>query len=310
MRDVYRSATFDTKMAAKEWAAAVEVEIRSGKQQAASEGVAQDAFDRYAEEVSPTKKGVRWEVLRLGKLRSDPLGAVRLDRLSPADVAAFRDRRLAEVSPGTVNRELNLISSVFETATCEWKWLPANPCRGIRRPRNPRARDRRVSSEEVRRVCLALGYSGEGPVANSSQQTALAFLIALETAMRQAEIVSLQWDDVNMAGRFCTLRDSKNGDKRHVPLNREALRLFGRREGYAVPFTVNPATASALFRRARVAAGIDDLRFHDSRHEAITRLAQRLSILDLARMVGHRDLKSLQIYYNPTATQIAERLDD
>lgn len=73
-------------------------------------------------------------------------------------------------------------------------------------------------------------------------------------------------------------------------------------------FGLQSRQLDSLFRKARDKAGIADLHFHDSRHTAITRLAQRLPILDLARMVGHRDLRMLQVYYNPTAEEIASRL--
>ena len=68
------------------------------------------------------------------------------------------------------------------------------------------------------------------------------------------------------------------------------------------------AVASTLFRRARFAAGIHDLTFHDARHEAVSRLAQRLDVLDLARMIGHRDVRSLMVYYNPSAEELADKL--
>lgn len=129
--------------------------------------------------------------------------------------------------------------------------------------------------------------------------------------MRQGEIWQLQWQDVYLKKRFVRLHETKNGTKRDVPLSKEAVRLLTllnpKEEGKV--FQSNQASAGVIFRRALRLAGINGLTFHDTRHEAITRLARKLPILDLARMVGHRDPRNLMIYYNPTAEELAEKLD-
>lgn len=101
-----------------------------------------------------------------------------------------------------------------------------------------------------------------------------------------------------------------NGDGRDVPLSERAVALLEAMKGVdpARVFTVDSQTASTLFRRARERAGVHGLTFHDSRHDAITRLAQKLSVLQLARMVGHRDIRSLMTYYNETAESMAKLL--
>lgn len=122
--------------------------------------------------------------------------------------------------------------------------------------------------------------------------------------MRLGEICAIRPNDVK--GRFVRLGRTKNEDRRDVPLSLEAVRLLRLVENR---FTVNAQVASQLFSRATKRAKIVDLTFHDSRHEACTRLARKLDILDLARMLGHRDLRSLRTYYNATADEIAMRLD-
>jgi len=94
-----------------------------------------------------------------------------------------------------------------------------------------------------------------------------------------------------------------------VPLSTEAIRILAQlpRDGESV-FGISTAQIDALFRKAKARAMIDDLHFHDSRAVAITRLAQRLDILTLARMVGHRDLRMLQVYYRESAEDIAKKL--
>jgi integrase len=139
----------------------------------------------------------------------------------------------------------------------------------------------------------------------------VALLLALETALRAAELTGLTWDRVSLSGRVLRLTAAtKSGRGREVPLSTEAvrlLRLLGERDLGSV-LELQPRQVDALFRKARDKAGIADLHWHDSRHTAITRLAQRLHVLDLARMVGHRDLRQLQTYYNPAAAELAEKL--
>lgn len=270
-----------------------------------------DAFERYSDEVSVAKKGERWEKIRLNLLCRYDLAHVSFLRLSAADLSLWRDKRLKEVSAASVNRELNLISSVIEKARKEWGWAVNNPIRDISRPRKPRPRDRRISDDEIARVLDSLGYSEDGEVRTAQQGIAVAFLLALEAAMRLGEIADLRWDDLHLHQRYLTIRDSKNSDKRDVPLTKRAVELLRKMEPQhgAGPFQFSSGTASTLFRRAVQNAEIRNMRFHDSRHEALTRLARKIDVLDLARMVGHRDPRSLMIYYNATASEIAGRLD-
>lgn len=128
--------------------------------------------------------------------------------------------------------------------------------------------------------------------------------------MRAGEVFGLEWKRVNLPKRFVRLAETKNGDWRDVPLSGRAVELLEAMRGVdrASVFTVDSQVASTLFRRARMRAKINGLTFHDSRHDAITRLAQKLNVLQLARMVGHRDIRSLQTYYNETAESMARLL--
>jgi integrase len=116
----------------------------------------------------------------------------------------------------------------------------------------------------------------------------------------------------DVAGRVATLIETKNGTKRKVPLSPRAvalLELLPPPKENGTVFGLTAKSLDALFRKAKTRAAIDDATFHDTRHLAITRLAKKLNVLDLARMVGHRDLKQLQVYYNETAEEMAKRLD-
>jgi integrase len=152
-KGIRQSATFDTITQAREWAALTESTINESKStDIVSNKTVSDAFERYAEEISPNKKGARWEIIRLNALQKYPLASVLLSDLTAIDLASWRDQRLREVSAASVNRELNIISSVFTVARTEWRWITNNPGSDIRRPPNPKSRDRRISDEEIQRV--------------------------------------------------------------------------------------------------------------------------------------------------------------
>jgi integrase len=156
----------------------------------------------------------------------------------------------------------------------------------------------------------ALGYAGGTPK-DKREQTAVAFLLALETAMRSGEILTLEWKHVHLARRMLHLPKSKNGDARDVPLSRRAVELLEAMSGIDEDkvFTVNAGLRDTYFRQGKTLAQVDGPTFHDARATAITRLAKKLDLLELARMVGHRDPRSLMIYYRESATEIANKLD-
>ena len=298
VRGVSESATFDTKREAQRWALEREQALELGY--VTTGHTVGDVFKRYAEEVSPGKKGARNERARLKALSRDPLAAIRLSDLRHGDLAKFRDRRLKVVKPSSVNRDLNLISAVFTRCVREWHLMPENPCRKLDRPRNPPPRDRRISDDEARLVLFELA-SGD-----RNREVATMFQLAIETAMRLSELTTLRWENVHE--KHVVLVDTKNGDRRNVPLSSRARELLSPRQKSGEVFIVSAASASTLFRKAVRRSGVRDLHFHDTRHEALTRLARKLDVLDLARMIGHRNPSSLMIYYNARPDEIADRL--
>lgn len=303
---IRESGMFDTKAEAKAWAAQRETDLRSGGKAKGKTRTVGDILDRYAKEVTPAKRGARWERLRLNLVHRYPLARIKLSELTAADIAAWRDARLKEVAPASVKRELVLIGSAFEVARREWGWIEKNPVRDVRKPTAPHGRDRRITEDEIFRVCMALGYeSGEATL--TKHRVAVAFLFAIETAMRAGEICKLRKADI--AGRVATLPMTKNGKARQVPLSSRALELLSFLPEDDGLFCLSSESLSTQFRTARIRAGIDDLTFHDSRHEAITRLASIFNPLELARIVGHSDLKTLMVYFNKSAEDMAKMLD-
>lgn len=311
IKGVRESKTFATKAEAISWASARETEIRRDSVAGIVSGrTCQEAFDRYTAEVSIHKRGCRWEGIRLRAIAKHEIagveiGSMRLVEVTSDILGKWRDKRLETVAGSTVNREMNLLSNVFTTARREWKWVAGSPTTDVRRPKNSAPRDRRISQDEIDRLCLALGYAGA--VTSKSCAVAAAMLFAIETAMRAGEICGLTWDRIT--GSVAHLPRTKNDTSRDVPLSARAIELLGQLpKGGETCFGVSSASLDALFRKARGRAGVENLTFHDTRHEAITRLARKLNVLELARMVGHKDLKMLQIYYNESAAEIAKKL--
>ena len=297
------SATFATRRQAAAWATQREAELGGERLPDHTVG---DALKRFAREVSPGRKGKKWELARLGLMGRDVLASVRLPSLRASHLAEWRDRRLEAVSGASVRREMALLSAVFRKCRREWGWMAADPLADVDKPASPPPRRRRIPQDEIDRVTLALGYDGGEPE-TVSDRVALAFLFALETAMRSGEILGMTWADVG--AKSVTLPHTKNGDMRRVPLSRRAreiLALLPR--GAATCFDIEPGSRDALFRKARNAAQIDGLNFHDSRAEAIWRLSKKLDVLELARMIGHRDIRSLMIYYEADPDDLADKL--
>jgi integrase len=306
---VRESNTFDTKASAVAWATQRESEILAGKRGQIVARTVRQAMERYAEHVSPKHKGERWEKVRLTKLaRTVPFAGRWLTEVSRADVAEWRDGMT--LAPASARREYGLLRAVFAVAVREWHWLHESPFDHVSPPPEGKPRTRRVSDDELDRLLLALNYERGNRPETASQFIACASLLALETAMRQGEILSLTRADVNAPARFLRLTKTKNGDDRDVPLSRAALALLDLLPDDGSLFLVAARTFDTLFRRARGRAGLADLHFHDLRREATTRLARKLDVLTLAKMTGHRDPKVLlRTYYAPDATDVASRLD-
>ena len=291
------SKTFHLKAQAYIWADKTEREILEGRYVDDSHTVLQ-ALERFATHVAPQRKGARWEKLRIGVFKRATIASKPISRLTSADLARWRDERLQSVSGASVRRDMNLWDSILETARKEWKWITQNPIRDVKKPPNPKSRQRGVRQEEINSLAPRLS----GP---SGRQVYLGFLLGIESAMRAGEMWSLSPEQVDLNLGVAHLSKTKNGDDRDVPLTPKAIAIL---KELGCRFTVSPASRDALFRKARNKAGIQDLHFHDSRSEGISRLSKKMDVLELARVVGHRDIKSLLIYYKADAAAIARRL--
>ena len=211
---------------ARLWAAQRESELTDIAEGQLPRKTLGEAFERYAREVSPTKKGGRWERIRLDALPNTACGLLKtnltLQSVSPALLGQWRDQRSAEVSAGSVLRELGLLSAVFQRAVREWGWMRENPVRAIAKPASPAHRDKVLTRKEISAVLAALRGNG-GSVSN---RVALAFLFALRTGMRAGEICGIKRNDVH--ADHVTLPLTKNGTSRRVPLSSKGQKILAR----------------------------------------------------------------------------------
>lgn len=309
------SATLANKQKAKSWAREREYELAQQNPDKIKEEITLgELFEKYACEISPTKKGGRSEIVRLNSFQKhDTLYGIKLIDLTREDLEEWIDLRLTQVKSSSVNRELNLISHCLTQAR-RWRLMCHNPFKDLKRPTNPPPRFRRIQEHEITQLRLVLGYREDIILTRKHQFVAVAFLFAIETAMRAGEICILCQALINFETNVAHLPDTKNGDSRDVPLSPRAIELLRKlpeqEYSYTPMFQLKAASLDTLFRKYRERTTIEDLHFHDTRHEAITRLAKIFDVLPLARIVGHRDIKQLMIYYNESAEELAQRFMD
>ncbi|MGL4673609.1 MAG: tyrosine-type recombinase/integrase [Wohlfahrtiimonas sp.] len=306
-----RTKTFDTKREAKEWAVDYEAKLRVGVDESQIKLITfASVILRYLDEVSVKKKSLKSEKQRLNKFLIDfrHLAEKSIIDLTRADVAKWRDERLKTVSGSSVNREWSNLSTVFSYAVKGWGLpLQDNPFRNVNRPPSSKPRNQRVSEDEIALFITKLDYSDGGAPVTNKQKTAWCFLFAIETAMRAGEILKLEKDDIN--NRIAILRDTKNGDDRRVPLSKKAMQLIDLLPN-GFPVEISSRNLDATFRRHRDAR-VRHINFHDTRHEALTRMAKKIpNPMDLAKISGHKDLKILlNTYYNPDDDHLVSLLD-
>ncbi len=301
---VRKSKVFATKTAAKEWAARQEYLILNADE-LRGQGTLGEAMDRYARERSQTKRGARWEIIRLSKLAKDPLAKIRMADLRASDIADWRDRRSQEVAPASVIREMQLISSVLTVCVKEWGLLARNVASDVRKPVKPQPRSRLPLADEMERLAISAGDD----LTNATARAYHAFRFACETAMRAGEIVGLTWDWIDAATRVAHLPLTKNGTSRDVPLSSAAMALLEALPRMDPVFGLTSQQLDALWRKLRDRAGVEGLTFHDSRAFGTGNLSKKVDVLSLARITGHRDIKMLMVYYRETAADLAKRLD-
>ena len=309
---------FETKADAKLWAAQRELELLNELSRSAPvvpqiKHTLRDVFQRYSDEVSPTKIGAHWEQIRLAAFCRHPFVNIYLSELGPQHIAAWRDERLKSVSNSTVKRELVLISHSLEIARREWRWINENSCRDVRKPMEPPHRKQRISDENIQKLIGALGYVEGRVPSTQSHQVAIALLFCIETACRSGEVIGLTKANVHLKEHFIHLPVTKNGYSRDVPLSPKAEELLSLMLKAGSPrairvFSIKATVKDVLFRRAKKRVGLEHINFHDSRREATSRLSEIFGPMELSRITGHRDLKMLMRYYEKPVGELAKKL--
>jgi len=300
-----QTKTFDTKSDAEMWARSIENEMDRGvfvSRKESENTTLSEALDRYETEISSLKKSHTTEKSYVRTLKKSLMAQQFLASIQNTDVAKYRDQRIKEVSSTGVRHELALLSHLFNIAIKEWGMSGLiNPVQQIRKPAPDKSRDRRISPEELKNL-----------LNNSSQGMRGIILFAIETAMRRAEIAEMTWDKVDFEKRTVTILKTKNGDKRIVPLSSEAVRILSgivRRTDGKV-WDQNSSGITHAFAYSCKVSGIENLNFHDLRHEATSRLFEKgFNLMEVAAITGHKTLQMLQRYTHLKAEDLAKRMD-
>lgn len=317
-----QSKTFRIRSDAEAWARSVESDMDRGSfvsSVAAERSLFSDIANTFETDFAPYHyRGDGWKN-KLDRLRAR-LGSYSLTSITADRVAWYRDQRLKDPDPrykdpkvaprisgATVKTELDLLSKVLDVASKEFRIpLPqGNPVSMIRKPTGNPARDRRLTAGEYDALIVACTRS-------QNKWLTPAVKLSVETAMRQGELLGLAWKDVQLSKRICYLRETKNGEARAVPLSSRATAIMQELPkditGSVIP--QNNKTLQTVFATACKRAGIVNFHWHDLRHEALSRLAERgdLSVLELSAISGHKTLRLVQMYVQMHATTLAQKL--
>jgi len=318
--------TFDTKSAARRWAESVEGEMARGVYVSRTEGertTLAEALERYQREVAEKKRGAVQERSIIQKLLAEPITRASLAHVRSSDIASLAESwSRAGLAPATVNRRLAVLSHLYETAARSWGVEGiGNPVKRAPRPKVRNARDRRLLPGEEPRLLAACRAYG-GPIES-------LVILALETAMRRGELAAMRWEHLDAGGTVLRVPESKTGEPRRVPLSsraREVLAGIPRRlDGWVWGIRADSITQAfdRAVRRAREdyesecrerseepdARMLRDLRFHDLRHEATSRLFEKgLNPMEVAAITGHKTLQMLGRYTHLRAEDLVGRL--
>lgn len=308
-----QTATFNRKTDAKKWAQQTEVSIKEGRHFKTSESKKHTLgklIDRYISTILPYKpKNARNQITQLQWWKGC-IGYYLLSDITPALIGEFRDKLLKGItkqgkirSPSTVNRYLAALSHAFTIAVKEWGWLDTSPMKNVMKPKQPRGRNRCLNQEE-RRLLL------EACKASASSYLYTIVVLALSTGMRQGEILNLKWEDIDLDRSIIILNETKNGERRFIPLAGHALDLVISLNSCKVsnnsllfpsknqnqPIDIRSAWDNVLKR-----ADIKDFRFHDLRHCAASYLAMNgATLAEISEILGHKTLQMVKRYTHLT----------
>ncbi|APG86142.1 integrase family protein [Sinorhizobium americanum CCGM7] len=307
-----RCKSFDTKQEAEKWARDLEAQVdRFGAApdtKILESTTLGELLERYQREVSPTKRGSVQEIQRIDVLRRHDLAYRTMVGLGQQDIASFRDERLRSVAPSTAVRELAILSHVIEVAIRDWGLpLARNVVKLVRRPVIRNERSRRLTGDEEQRLL-------DGCDAGQIPFLKTIVILAIETGMRRGEILGLKWSDISQNRRVITLTMTKNGSGREVPLSQRAFQALSEWRGHgdvdqSTIFPMKAGTLEQAWRRLLARSNVKALRFHDLRHEGVSRLFERgLNMIEVSSISGHKELRMLKRYTHLSADDLVGRL--
>jgi integrase len=303
--------TFETKAEAERWAKSVETEMSKGQFVSTKEAESytlSECLERYKEEYLPRLKDPRREISRASCLQSRALARRVMATIRSKDIADYRRAREKEgISANTIRLDLALLSRLFNFAKSDWGMESlTNPVQLAAKPKLPPGRERRLEAGEEEKLFEAIGDDFE---------FCAIVKFALETALRRGEIVKLAWEDIDLRNKSVLLRDTQNGTCRTVPLSRKAIEIIqglphdiSRR---VFPSHLHPDTLSSKMAKVCQLAGLENLHFHDLRHEATSRLFEHtdLDVMEIKAITGHKSLQMLARYTHLRTANLAARLD-
>ncbi|WON75234.1 site-specific integrase [Nitrosospira sp. Is2] len=303
------SETFERKTDANKWVQDTESAIRNNRHFKTSEAkrhTLAELIDRYIGDVLPNKpKNARDQVRQLNWWKSE-IGHQVLADITPALIAQQRDKLAGGItvrgkprSPSTVNRYLAALSVAFTMAVKEWGWMEDSPMRKVTKPKEGKARIRFLSDDERLRLLKTCKES-------SNPYLYSVVVLALSTGMRQGEIMGLTWEVVDLHKGNAILQDTKNGERRYVPITGHALDLVKelskvRRIDSKLLFPsrekAKPMDLRSPWETAMKKAGLKDFHFHDLRHTAASFFVMNgASLAEIAEILGHKTLQMVKRY--------------
>ncbi len=302
-----QSRVFARKGDAQKWESEILAEMNKGVFVSRSEAEAtalNELFQRFIDEYVPRLADPTRQANRVKALMRRDIGKRIVATIKNADIAAFIKEREAEgVSGNTIRLDLAVISRVFNVARANWGFASlSNPVEHVIRPKVAKGRERRIRGPKEWKALLKA----------SSPRFRLVLRFALRTAMRREEIADLTWDRVFFDKRTLWLPKTKNGEQRLVPLSPKAIAILyqaGPRSEGSV-FGMTPAGITKAMVRAARDAGIEDLHFHDLRHEAVSRFFEMtdLDVMEIKSVSGHKTLQMLNRYSHIRIERLAARL--
>jgi integrase len=298
-----QSKTFETKTEAVAWGAEVESQMNRGMFAGSTTKQSitiHDMLQRYLSEESPGKAYSAADISRSKPLIA-ALGAYHVHKLAHVDLATYKRDRLTLRSPQTVTHELNLLHRAYVIAATEWGIILPNGIPKTSRPALPRGRGTRLRPSQIEIIVQSTG----------SEQLKRIVPLAVETAMRRSELLSIRWENVDLDRRSIYLEKTKNGLSRTVPLSPKALQVLQSMQPATTGpvFTLAASSVTQAFQRAVERAGLQTVRFHDLRHEATSRLFERgLNVIEVARVTGHLTLAMLDRYTHLDVDGLVQKL--